>query len=83
VPSNLYLPPFRIYLRSGSGTVAARDGETYCPARREPVASPSPPHMELIIPALEVEVLTTTVKYTGLLISLSLYIYTSLKKSYM
>lgn len=39
---------------------------TYCPARSDPVAKPNPPHIELIIPALDVEVLTTTVKYTGL-----------------
>jgi hypothetical protein len=39
---------------------------THCPARSDPVAKPSPPHIELIIPALDVEVLTTTVKYTGL-----------------
>jgi len=41
-------------------------GMTYCPARSDPVANPNPPHIELIIPALDVEVLTTTVKYTGL-----------------
>ena len=35
---------------------------TYCPARSDPVAKPNPPHIELIIPALDVEVLTTTVK---------------------
>jgi hypothetical protein len=51
----------------GDEAIFGQEGDmTYCPARSDPVAKPSPPHIELIIPALDVEVLTTTVKYTGL-----------------
>ena len=45
-------------IQEGNGN----EDPTYCPASSEPVAKPRPPHIELIIPALEVEVFTTTVK---------------------
>ena len=53
-------------MRGDHGTDGQIGERTYCPARSDPVAKPNPPHIELIIPALDVEVLTTTVKYTGL-----------------